>query len=89
MPSTHTIGRLSKRKGGGLVKVYDFSQKARKYYLDQGEDPKDVNRHYLGIIIVSSPANDTDPYVAASRTVMRVGSQDQVEYDIDRIEVIK
>ena len=71
-------------KVGDLVKVYDFSQRAREYYLDQGEDPKDVNRHYLAIII----ANDPTP---ASRTVLRVGSQDPTptEYDIDRIEVIK
>ena len=69
-------------KVGDLVKVYDFSQRAREYYLAQGEDPQDVNRHYLGIIV----ANDPSP---ASRTVLRVGSQDQVEYDIDRIEVIK
>ena len=69
-------------KVGDLVKVYDFSWRAREYYLAQGEDPKDVNRHYLGIII----ANDPSP---ASRTILRVGSQDQEEYDVDRIEVIK
>ena len=69
-------------KVGDLVKVYDFSPRAREYYLAQGEDPQNVNRHYLGIII----ANDPSP---ASRTVLRVGSQEPEEYDIDRIEVIK
>lgn len=69
-------------KVGDLVKVYDFSQRAREWYIEKGEDPKDINRHYLGIII----ANDLSP---ASRTVLRVGSQDPVAYDINRIEVIK
>lgn len=69
-------------KVGDLVKVYDFSQRAREWYIEKGEDPKDVNRHYLAIII----GNDLSP---ASRTVLRVGSQDPVVYDIDRIEVIK
>ena len=69
-------------KVGDLVKVYDFSWKAREWYIEQGEDPQDVNRHFVGIITANDPSD------SGSRTILRVGSQDQVEYDIDRIEVI-
>ncbi len=69
-------------KPGDLVKVYDFSRKAREWYIEQGEDPQSVNRHFVGIIT----ANDQRP---EHRTVLRVGSRDQIQYNINRIEVIE
>ena len=69
-------------KPGDLVKVYDFSHRAREWYIEKGDDPKDVNRHFVGIIIAN------DQRAPGYRTVLRVGSRDQIQYNIDRIEVI-
>ena len=69
-------------KPGDLVKVYDFSRKAREWYIEQGEDPQSVNRYFVGIIT----ANDQR---AVHRTVLRVGSRDHIQYNINCIEVIE
>ena len=72
-------------KVGDLVKVYDFSWKAREWYIEQGEEPQDVNRHFVGIITANDQRHVGFP---EHRTVLRVGSRDQIQYNINRMEVI-
>ena len=65
---------------GDLVKVYDFSHKARsKMTQMMGEEY--AGMHFVGIIT----ASDQRP---EHRTVLRVGSRDQIQYNINRIEVV-
>lgn len=67
-------------KVGDLVKVYDFSHKARAK-MTQMKGEEYAGQHFIGIIT----ANDQRP---EHRTVLRVGSRDQIQYNINRIEVI-
>lgn len=67
-------------KVGDLVKVYDFSHKARAK-MTRMMDEEYAGQHFIGIIT----ANDQRP---EHRTVLRVGSRDQIQYNINRIEVI-
>jgi hypothetical protein len=74
-------------KVGDLVKVYDFSRKAREWYIEQGEDPQSVNRYFVGIITANDQraVYDREWYVLLSGGCQ---AGEQIIVDENRLEKV-
>lgn len=72
-------------KVGDLVKVYDFSHKARQVYNNRAGFEGDVNAHCVGLIVATS---DNDPKHRNVRRVLRCVDGEWQDYHVNRLEVI-
>jgi|TARA_R110000824_G_scaffold49608_2_gene139265 hypothetical protein len=69
-------------KPGDLVKIYNFTHKARKHFAPGGDDS--VNDHYVGLIT----KGDGSPEYGDYRQVLRSVDGVLEFYSVHRLEVI-
>jgi hypothetical protein len=67
---------------GDLVRVYNFTRKAREKFRMQGIYQKESRAYFVGLIVKSRIE------YGRTRTVLRCVDGEVESYDIDRLEVL-